>query len=113
MLFQSLTSAMNTNGSVAGGNSILRGEGFEAALGEVYVVKDLAVGGLHGEKDFADALANNLFSLGIGGGFDGEILSPAFKGAVFSGATAVVIDDGVAKNPVEPGDGRLFVAKDG
>src|ERR1700732_419861 len=109
LLFEGLTSAMDTHGGVAGGDSDFFCECVEGGIGYVDAAEDFAVGGLHSEEDFVDALADDLVGLRIGGGF-GEVLRPAFEGTVFGGAVAVVVDDGVAEDAVEPGCCGLFGA---
>jgi hypothetical protein len=42
-----------------------------------------------------------------------EIGGPLLEGAVFDGAVAVVVDDGVAKDAIEPGGGGLAAAEIG
>jgi hypothetical protein len=109
LLFEGLASAMDTDGRVACGDSDLLCESIEGGVGQIDAAEDFAVGGLHGEDGFGDALADNLVGLRIGGGF-GEVLRPAFEGSVFGGAVAVVVDDCVAEDAVEPGCGGLLFA---
>jgi hypothetical protein len=110
--FKGLAGSMETNGGVARGNSGPGREGFQALAREVDAAENLAVGGLDGGKDLVDATADDLLSLSVGCGFGCEVVCPLLESAVFGGTVAIVIDDGVAQDAIEPGDGRLFTAQD-
>ena len=58
-------------------------------------------------------MTDDLLGGGVGFDFGGEIAGPLLEGTVFGGALAVVIDDGVAEDTVEPGDGGFVVAEGG
>jgi hypothetical protein len=113
LLAEGLTGSVSADGGVAGGDVGGFGEGFEAALGEVDLTNDLAVGGLHGGEDRVDAGADGLLGGWIDCGFGEEVDGPLLESTVFDGAVAEVVDDGVAKDAIEPGGGRLAVAKIG
>jgi len=104
---------MEANGGIARGNSGLGCEGFETLACEIDAAENLAVGRLEGGKHLVDATADDLFGLRIARGFSCEISRPLLESAVFGGAVAVVVDDGVAQDAIEPGDGRLFTTQDG
>jgi hypothetical protein len=103
---------MEANGGIAGGDSGLGCEGFKALACEVDAAENLAVGGLDGGQDLMDATADDLLGLRIRRSFGCEVVCPLLESAVFGGTVAIVVDDGVAKDAIEPGDGRLFAAQD-
>jgi hypothetical protein len=111
--FKGLARSMEANGGVAHSDSRFGCEGFEALACEVDAAEDLAIGGLDGGKYLVNAIANDLLGLRIGCSFGCEVLRPLLESAVFGGAVAIVVDDGVAQDAIEPGDGRLFTAQDG
>jgi hypothetical protein len=113
LLFQGLPGAMDADCGVCGGDVGLDGECLEAAAFEIDIADNFAVSRLHRAEHIADALADDLVGLRIGLRFGGQFLRPALEGSVFGGAMAVVIDDGVAQDAVEPRDGRLFAAQGG
>lgn len=106
LLFEGLTGSMDADGSVAG-------EGLQAVFFEVDLAEDLAVRGFHVLKDVADALADDLFGLRFGRRFGFEIPGPLLECAVLNGAMAIVVNDGVSQDAVEPRDGRLVAAQVG
>ena len=108
LLFEGMACAMDTDGRVAGGDSSLLCEDVEGGVSEINVAEDFAVGRLHGVERFNNALADDIVSLRVWCGFGRKVLRPAFEGTVLSGAVAIVIDDGVAQDAVEPGAGGLF-----
>jgi hypothetical protein len=112
LFFESLTRAMYADGCVASGDAGVGGEGFKAFSGEVHVAQNLVVSRFKSGEHLADALADDCLGLRVGCGF-GEVVRPALEGSVFGGAAAVVIDDGVAEDAVEPGDGGLVAAQSG
>jgi len=107
LLFKCLASAMDADGGVAGGDSGGSGEGVQCALAKINFADDLAVLRLDGGKDLLDAAADDILCRRVGGGLGGQVASPAFERAVFGGAVAVVVDNGVAQDAIEPGYGRL------
>ncbi len=68
LLSERLTCAVNADSCVARGDSGLRCEGFKAEFGQIYIAEDLTVGGFHGGKNLADALAYDLLGFRIGSG---------------------------------------------
>jgi hypothetical protein len=113
LLFEGLPGAMDANCGVADGNSSFAGEGLEAGFFQVDLAEYLAVCRLHALKDVADALADDLFGLRLGRCFSFETLGPLLEYTVMDGTMAIVIDDGISQDAVEPGDGRLVVAQFG
>jgi hypothetical protein len=113
LLFEGLAGAMNTDGGVACGDSRFFCEGLEARFSQIDTAEDFAIGGLHGLDGFGDALADDIVGLRVWCRFGGEILAPTLKSAIFGGAVAIVVDDGVAEDAVEPGDHGLFAAECG
>jgi len=111
--FKGLAGSMEANGGVARGDSGAGCEGFQAPASEVDAAENLAVGGPDGGKDLVDAITDDLFGLSVGCGFGCEVVSPLLEGAVFGGTAAIVIDDGVAQDAIEPGDGRFFTPQGG
>ena len=111
LLFQDLAGSMDADCCVRGGDVGLGGECLEAAAFEFDVADNFTIGRLHGAEHIADALAHDLLGLRIRLCFGGQFLRPSLEGSVFGGAMAVVIDDGIAQDAVEPGDGRLFAAQ--
>ena len=111
LLAERLTGAVDADCCISRRNSCLGGESFEAQLGQIYVAEDLTVGGFHGGEHLADALADDLLGFRIGSGFGCKILCPALECAIFGCAVSVVVDDGVAQDAVEPGDGRFLATK--
>jgi len=109
LFFKGVAGAMNTDRGIASGDSSFLCEDVEGGVGEIDVAEYFAVGGLHGVESFNDALADDLVSLRVGCVFGRKVLRPAFEGTVFGGAVAVVIDDGVAQDAIEPGACRLFL----
>lgn len=107
---------MDADGRVACGDTGFASKGLERASGYVYFAEDFVVGGLELAKDVIDALAYDRFSLRVRLALDSQILCPAIQCAIFDSAMAVVVDDGVAQDAVEPCDcgltatqtGRLF-----
>ena len=64
-------------------------------------------------EDVVDALADDLLGGRVELVFGGEVFGPLLEGAIFGGAMTVVVDDGVAQDAVEPGDGGLVAAEGG
>jgi hypothetical protein len=110
--FESLSRSMEANGGIAGGDSGPGCEGFKALACEVDAAENLAVGGLDGGKDLLDTTADDLLGLSVRWDFCCEVLCPLLESAVFGGTVAIVIDNGVAQDAIEPGDGRFFTAQD-
>ena len=104
---------MEANGGVARGDSGLGCEGFKTLVCKVDAAENLAVGRLKGWKYLVDATADDLFGLRIGCSIGCKVVCPLLESAVFGGTVAIVVDDGVAQDAIEPGDGRLFIAQDG
>ncbi len=78
---------------------------------EVNFAQDGGVGGVKRFERTGDALAGSFFELGTGKNLGLKLFRPAFEGRSFGGSAAIRIDDGVAQDTVEPGDGRLVVAQ--
>lgn len=113
LLPEGLTRSMKADGSVARGDSFCLCEGIERLFGEVDIANDLAIGGLEVFNDLADALTHDLMGCHVGLGLGQEFVRPSLESAVFGCSMAVVIDDGVAQDAIEPGYGRLVAAKFG
>ena len=111
LLLESLSGAVGSYGGVAGGDAGFLREGLECIFCEVDFADDLAVCRLEFVEDVVDALADDLLGGCVELVFDGEIFRPLLESTVFGGAVAVVIDDGVAQDAVEPCDGRLVAAQ--
>lgn len=111
LLSECLTSAVDADCSIARRNTCLGREGFKAEIGQIDITEDLAVGGLHGGQHLADAVTDDLLSFRVGSGLDCEVLCPALERTIFGCAVSVVVDDGVAQDAVEPGEGGFFAAE--
>lgn len=111
LLFQGLASAMDADGSVTGSDSSGFGEGFEGIFSKIDAADDLAVLGLQGGEDADDALADDVVHGLVRLGFSDEVFGPVFESAIFCRLMAVVIDNRVAQDAVEPGCGRLFLVQ--
>jgi hypothetical protein len=112
LFFEGLASSVHADGGVACGDSHFFCEGDEACFSQINFAEDFAVGGIHGEEDFVDALADDLLGFRVWRGF-GEVVGPALEGTIFGSAATVVVDDCVAQDAVEPGDSGLFTAERG
>ncbi len=113
LFFESLTGSVGSDGGVAGCDAGSFGEGLEGAFGQIDFAKDVAVCWLDGGEDAVDALADDLLGGRVELDFGGQVAGPLFEGAIFGGAVAVVVDDGIAKDAVEPGYGGFVVAESG
>ena len=111
LLFESLACAVRTYSGVAGSDAGFLREGLECIFGEVDFADNLAVCRFEFVEDVVDALTNDLLGGGVELAFDGEILGPLLQSTVFGGTVAVVVDDGIAQDAVEPGDGGLVAAQ--
>ena len=109
--FEGLARSMDADGGVSRADSCFRCEGFEILACEVNAAENLTVGGLEGGQYLVDATADNLLGLWVGRGAGREILRPLLESVVFGGAVAVIVDDGVAQDAIEPGDGGLFLTQ--
>ncbi len=112
LLAESLPCAMDADSGVVLGDSAGVGKVAQRTLIDVDELKSVAVLGLEGVYYGPNTLADLLFGSGIEfepgfqvAHFTGEI----FGGAVVDGAATIVIDDGIAKNPVEPRDDGFLV----
>ena len=112
---ESGTGAVGADGGVAGGEFVAVGEVGEGCVGEIDFAEDLGVGGAEGGEDDLDAAADEGASGDVGGGGLGvgevQLGDPAIHRGGLGGVMAVVIDDGVAQDCVEPGDGRFVLAE--
>lgn len=113
VLSEGLTSSMDPDSGVASSDAGGAGEGFQRIARDIHLAKDLVIGRLEFVQHGVDALADDLFGLWIGRSLCYKILCPAIERTVFSRAMSIVIDDGVAQDAVEPGDGGLSVAQAG
>ena len=99
---------MGADGGVGGGDVVgVRVEG-EGLLVEVDGAEELGVAGRDEVEDAGETGADLV--VGLGGWRGLEFVSKGFEGLAFGGAAAVVVDDGVAQDTIEPGDDRLFQA---
>jgi hypothetical protein len=112
---QRLAGAVEADGGVPRGDVGGFGKEIDGALGEVDGGENFAVGGTKVLDRLAEAFADEALGVGVrpGGGTGEELAGPGFEEAVVSGALAVMVDDGVAQDAVEPGGGRLVAANGG
>lgn len=114
LFFEGLTGAVGTDGGVCGGDSRLFSEGVDGVFGKIDVANDLAVGGFERREYVVDALTDDLVSCRVRLSFGDEVFGPLLEGAVFGGAMAVMIDNGVAQDAIEPCHrGLVFVERGG
>ena len=100
---------MEAYAHVGGAQSELCGDGGGVAFLEVHVSEHLRVFGLEGRHQVVQALAHDVAQFGIEA--IRFLASVLLLRAAFSVPPPVVVDEGVAKNAVEPGDGALVVAQ--
>lgn len=114
LFFQRLTRPMDADGGVAGSDAHGFGESFERVFSKIDAANNLAVLRLDGGEHVLDASADDILCTLVRRCFGDEIAGPSFESAVFGGAVTIVVDDGIAQNAVEPGDGGLvFVQRRG
>jgi hypothetical protein len=109
---QRLPGAMYPDGCVFGGNAGLLRELVQVALLQIHNPQRIAIFGLERIEQAGNALADFLVQLGLGLLAGGEIPFPGFCGSREGGALAVMIDDGVAQDAIEPSH-NLFVLNAG
>ena len=102
---------MRADGGVAGRDGLRRGVMRDGTLGEIDFTQERGVGSGQRIERASDALAGGVLQKGIGHGFGFELARPAIERRAFCGAAAVVIDEGVAQDAVEPGHGGLTLAQ--
>jgi len=102
---------VGADGGIAGTDPLgvrIRGEG---SLAEIDFAEQGSVGRCDRVECAGDALAGGLVEKRIGGSLSLELLRPAFEGRAFGGAAAVVVDDGVAEDAIEPSDGGFVLTQ--
>ena len=108
---QGCTGAMGAYGGVGRGDVLRDGIGIESSLLQIYFAQQLCIGRRDDVERTGDALARGLLQLRIGCRRGFQFLCPTFKGCAFGGAAPIVVDDGVAEDAIEPGNGGLAGAQ--
>ncbi len=111
LFLQSLSGAVDADGGVIGGDAGLGGEGVEGAVVEIDEFESLAVFGFEIVEQVEEALADGVAGVGVGGIGLQRIVREGFVAAITGGLLAVVIDDGVTEDAIEPGDDILLFGK--
>jgi len=111
LLAQRGARAMGTDCGVASGDGLRRCVSSQALFRQVDFAKERGVGGGKSVERAGDALAGGVHEKRIGRGFCFELARPTIEGRAFRGAAAMVIDEGVAQDAVEPGDGGFILAQ--
>ena len=106
LLAEGGSGAVGANGGVRGGDVVGVGVLLQGLLVEVDGAEEVGVAGGEGVEDAGKAGADLVVEFDGGGGF--ELVREGFEGFALGGAAAVVVDDGVAEDAVEPGDDGLF-----
>lgn len=110
MLFQSPAGAVEADGGVIGGDAGLGGEFGGAAFLDVDELESMPVFGLEVIEEAGDAFAYLIAQVGRRlFGFD--LAGKGFEGAAGGSLMAVMVDDGIAQETIEPGDDAFFVAE--
>lgn len=102
---------MGPNGRVAQGNRVCLGIGGQGAFVQIHLTQEVGVGGRDHPKYTADALARRFRQLGLWKSGVLQFSSPAIQSGILRRTTAVVIDDRVTENAMEPGDNRSVGAQ--
>ena len=98
--------AMGADGCVGGSDLLGVSVEAEGLLVEVDCSEEVGVGGGDEVEDAGEAGADFVVKLDGGGGL--EFVREGLEGFALGGAAAVVVDDGVAEDAVEPGYDGLF-----
>ncbi len=99
---------MCPDGRVRRSNALCSGIGGEAPLFQIYLTQQLGIGRRNHLERAGDTLTDRLFKLRFGGRGVFQFPRPAFEGCTFGGATAIVIDDCIAQDAIEPCNRRLI-----
>jgi hypothetical protein len=106
---QGFPGPMHADGGIVGRDSRLAREVADVAIVEIDDLQRLAIFGLEGCEKAGNTLADLLTEEGIGLLNPGGLAAPGLQGALGSGAAAVMVDDGIAEDPIEPGDNLLIL----
>ena len=112
LFLERLAGAVDTHCGIVRGDGGLVREIVQGAFLDIDDTQGVAILGFESLKQGGDTLADFGAELGRGSDFVLKLLAPGFEGAGSGGAMAVVVDDGVAEDAVEPGD-DLFVGDGG
>ena len=94
------------------GRDSLRGSiGSQAPLFQIYLAQELSIGWRNHLERAGDTLTDRLFKLRFGGRGVFQLSRPTLECRTLGGAAAVVVDDRVAQDAIEPGNGGLVGAQ--
>lgn len=96
--------AVGADGCVGWGDVLLGCKLLQGLLAEVDGAQKLGVIGMDGVEHAGEAGTDVALCLRWRSGLALELFAPLFEGVVFGGAAAVLVDDGVAQDPIEPAD---------
>jgi len=102
---------VSPDGGVCRGDVLGCGVSSEALFAKIQCAQKGRVRRSDGVQRSGNALTCGVFEERFGGRLAFKLPSPSVERRAFPGSAAVVVDDGVAQNAIEPGDRRLLIAQ--